>query len=178
MLGLLLAMQMTPPGDGLQSTMEPVSAQEAVGLFQKVCFDPFPDPQASQAAIADPALGLEKMVETPSQAMQPGDTWTSARAKVGYVDADWMPRDLGSPQCSVVVALDGKAVHGDVANAFAAKLGLPEGKIGKNGPHATSRWDVAGRDPDSWRIFLSTQQTFSGTELRMTMMNLRGKKKK
>lgn len=164
------------PAGAMQSGMQQVPVADGVALFKRACFDPFPVPSAALTAIEDPALGLTKQIKTPTQAMQPGDAWVSPSARVTYVDAEWMPRNMGTPQCGVTVSLADAPQHLDVASAFAAGLGLPAGKLGKNGPSGQSRWDLPKAD-GSWRLFLSTQQTPSGVEMQAIMMNLRGKKK-
>jgi hypothetical protein len=165
------------PDDAMKSSMEPVSIEASVSAFKQICYDPFPSPAASLAIIGNPALGLTQQPKTPSQAMQPGNAWSSRTLEIFYADADWLPRTLGAPQCAVTSLLAGSAVHTDVASAFAAALKLPAGKIGKNGPLAQSQWDMPGRNADKWRIFLVTQLTPSGTEVRATIMNLRARKK-
>ena len=178
MIFLLLAMQAAGPSPvDMKSSMQPLPVAEAAALFKRVCYDPFPDPRASLAVIADPALGLAKLPETPSQAMQPGDAWSSSSARVTYVDAEWLPRDFGSPQCGITVALDGAPEHLAVEAAFVAAMALPPGKGGKNKPTGQTQWDMP-HAPDNWRLFVSTSTTPSGKELRATIMNLRGKKPK
>lgn len=178
MILLALAMQAAGiPAADMKSSMKQVSAAEAAELFKRVCYAPFPDPKASLAVIADPALGLTKLPETPSQAMQPGDAWTSPTARVTYVDADWLPRDFGSPQCGITVALADAPDHLAVETAFITAMALPPGKGGKNKATGQTQWDMP-RAPDSWRLFVSTSTTPSGKELRATIMNLRGKKPK
>ena len=178
MIGLVLAMQLAaPPAADMKSSMQPVSVEDGVALFKRVCFAPFPDPKAAQAVIADPALGLTKEGETPSQAMQPGDAWMSPTARVTYVDSEWLPRDFGNPQCGVTVALEGAPEHLAIEAAVIATLALPPGKGGKNIPRGQTQWDLP-RGPDTWRMFLSTETTPSGKEMRVIMMNLRGKKTK
>jgi hypothetical protein len=177
MIAILLALQAAPL-TATKSSMEPVSVDSGIALFSKLCFEKFPDTKAALEAIADPPLGLTKEIKTPTQAMQPGDSWTSASARVTYVDADWLPRDFGSPQCTVTILLAGEPSHGEAAQAMATKLALPPVKFGKDGPSAQTRWDKPSVAPAIWRIFLTTQKTPSGTEMRMVNMNLRGKKKK
>ena len=176
---LLLALQAAAPQPAeMQSSMRPVAMAEATALFKRVCFDPFPDPKASLAVIADPALGLSKQPETPSQAMQPGDSWTSPTAQISYVDAEWLPRDFGSPQCGMTVALAGVPEHLAVEATMTTALGLPSGKGGKNKPRGQTEWNIPGKGADIWRLFLTTQTTPSGKEMRVIIMNLRGKAKK
>jgi hypothetical protein len=178
MILLLLAAQagMPNPTD-MQSSMRPVPSAEAVALFKRVCFDPFPDTPRVLGAIADPALGLSRLPETPSQAMQPGDAWSSATAQITYVDSEWLPRDFGNPQCSLTASLAGNPEHLAVEAEMTAALGLPPGKGGKNKPRGQTEWNLPGRAPDSWRLFMSTTTTSSGKELRATIMNMRGKRK-
>jgi hypothetical protein len=177
MMLILLALQAAPLAE-MKSSMQPVSVQEGVALFQQVCFAKFPDPKAAMEIIADPALGLTKLPETPSQAMQPGDAWTSPKAQISYVDAEWMPMDMGSPQCSVTVVIEGQPLHSTIAGAMTTSLQLPLVKFGKDAASAQTRWDIPQPNGDKWRMFLSTSQTPSGTEMRTVIMNLRGKKKK
>lgn len=176
MIILFLALQAAPLAD-MKSSMETVSVDEGVALFSQVCFEKFPDPKAAMEVIANPELGLTKLPETPSQAMQPGDAWTSPKVQVTYVDADWMPMDMGSPQCSVTVVLEGQPLHGAIAAAMTANMQLPTVKFGKDGSRAQTKWDIAQTNGDKWRLFLTTTQTPSGTEMRTNLMNLRGKKK-
>lgn len=171
---LIIASATTMAGD--QNVLHAVSLDEGIGFFQRICFMPFPDPARSLLVIEEPKLELVKERETPSQAMQPGDAWMSSNLRVTYVDADWLPRDFGSPQCSVTVALEGDAAPEAVASAFAKTLGLPGYRIPKAGLRSQTQWDIPGRAPDAWRIFLTTQKTPAGTEMRATIMNLRGKK--
>ena len=177
MITLLLLLQAAPIAE-MKSSMQPVSFEEGVALFRQVCFAKFPDPKAAIAIIADPALGLTKLPETPSQAMQPGDTWTSPKAQVTYVDAEWMPMDMGSPQCSVTVVIEGQPLHSTIAGAMTSSLQLPLVKFGQDAASAQTKWDISQPNGDKWRMFLGTRQTPSGTEMRTVMMNLRGKKKK
>jgi hypothetical protein len=51
-------------------------------------------------------------------------------------------------------------------------------KFGKDAASAQTRWDIPQPNGDKWRMFLSTSQTPSGTEMRTVIMDLRGKKKK
>ncbi len=177
MITLFLALQAAPLAE-MKSSMQPVSLEEGVALFSKICFEKFPDSKAVMEIISSPELELTKLPETPSQAMQPGDAWTSSNARVSYVDAEWMPVDLGSPQCSVTVVLNGQPLHGDIASAMTTKMQLPPVKYGKNSANAQTKWDIPQSNGDKWRLFLSSTQTPSGTELRAVIMNLRGKKKK
>lgn len=177
MILIYLALQAAPLAE-MKSSMQPVSVEEGVAIFDRFCFAKFPDAKAALEIIADPVFGLTKLPETPSQAMQPGDAWTSPNAQLTYVDADWMPMDMGSPQCSVTVVLEGQPLHSDAAGAMAATLKLPAVKFGKNAASASTKWDVLQTNGDKWRMFLSTSQTPSGTEMRTVIMNLRGKKKK
>ena len=177
MIAIFLALQTAPLAE-MKSLMQPVSSDEGIALFQQICFSKFPDPKAAMEVIVDPAMGLTKQPETPSQAMQPGDAWTSPKARVTYVDAEWMPLDMGSPQCSVTVVLQGQPLHSEVAAAMVESLKLPNVKFGKNAVSASTKWDVPQSNGDKWRLFLSTTQTPSGTEMFTVIMNLRGKKKK
>jgi hypothetical protein len=177
LITIFLALQAAPLGE-MKSSMQPVSLEDGVALFNNICFEKFPDSKAVMEIIASPELELTKLPETPSQAMQPGDAWTSSNARVSYVDADWMPVDLGSPQCSVTVVLNGEPLHSDIASAMTTKMQLPIVKYGKNSANAQTKWDIPQSNGDKWRLFLSSTQTPSGTELRAVIMNLRGKKKK
>lgn len=177
MMILLLAMQVAPMAE-MKTTIQTTSVEEGVASFKRICFDPFPAPAATLAAIEDPALGFVRSPKTPLQAMQPGDRWTSAKAVVTYVDAPFLPADFGSPQCSVTVALDGNPPHGQAAAALSSNLALPTTKIGKDGAKAQTMWDIPQTNGDKWRVFLTTEQTPNGSEMQMNIMNLRGKKKK
>ena len=177
MMLIFMALQAAPLAE-IKSSMHPVSVEESVAIFNRICFAKFPDAKAAKGIIADPALELTKLPETPSQAMQPGDAWTSPKAQVSYVDADWMPMDMGSPQCSVTVVIEGQPLHSTIAGAMTTSLQLPLVKFGKDAASAQSKWDIPQPNGDKWRMFLSTSQTPSGTEMRTVIMNLRGKKKK
>lgn len=177
MITLLFALQAAPIAE-MKSSMQPVTIQEGIALFNQICFAKFPDAKAARENITDPAMGLTKLPETPSQAMQPGDAWTSPKMQVGYVDADWLPMDFGSPQCTVTVVLEGKPSHNSIAGALTTGLQLPAVKFGKDSANAQTKWDIPQSNGDKWRIFLSTNQTPNETEMRTVIMNLRGKKKK
>jgi hypothetical protein len=161
-----------------KSSMQPVPLNDGIALFQKICFDKFPDPKAAMQAVAEPDLQLTKSPETPSEAMQPGNMWTSPTARVTYVDADWMPIDIGSPQCSVAVLIEGQPLHSTVAEAMTNDLKLPKVKFGKDRASAQTKWDIPQTNGDNWRMFLNTSQTPSGTEMRTVIMNLRAKKRR
>lgn len=177
MMILLLATQLAPIAE-MKTTMQTVLVEEGVATFKRICFDPFPAPAAALAVIEDPALGFVKSPKTPSQAMQPGDRWTSAKAVATYVDAPFLPADFGSPQCSVTVALDGNPPHAQAAATLISSLALPTTRIGKDGANARTMWDVPQTNGDKWRIFLTTEQTPNGSEMQINIMNLRGKKKR
>ena len=182
MIAIFVALQIAPLAE-MKSEMQPMSVDEGVALFQQICFDKFLDSDAVLNIVADPAMSLTKQLKTPTQAMQPGDVWTSPKARVTYVDAEWMPLDIGSPQCSVTVVLQGQPVHSEVAAAMTAALKLPDVKFGKNASNASTKWastkwDLPQTNGDKWRLFLNISQTPSGTEMRTVIMNLRGKKKK
>lgn len=175
-LALLLAAGAAPAD--MQGSLEPVTTGDAVSLFRKLCFDPFPEAAKFTAVIADPALGFTKVPKTPSEAMQPGDSWYSSRANVTYADAEWLPRDLPSPQCTVTVRLDGAPAHADIAAALGTALSLPAVKARGGAARAVSQWDMPGQAPDKLRLFLETQALPSGAhEARFALLNLRGKKK-
>lgn len=177
MISLLIALQIAPIAE-MKSAMETVPVEEGVATFKRICFDPFPDPAASLAAIDSSDPAFTKSPKTPSQAMQPGDRWTSTRAEATYVDAAWLPIDFGAPQCSMTVALTGEVAHSIVAAALGSALALPATKFGKDGRSARTMWDVPQANGDKWRLFLTTTQTPSGTEMRTNIMNLRAKMKK
>ena len=170
-----LLMLMSTPLNEMKSSMEPVSMDQGISMFSKLCFEKFPDSKAVLDAIGDPALGLTKLPKTPSEAMQPGDSWSSSTARVTYVDADWLPSDFGSPQCSATVLLSGKPSHSSIAKAMTTKLALPTVKFGKDGARAQTKWDKAGLALATWRIFLTTEQTPSGIQMRVINTNMRGK---
>ena len=174
---LAMAMVQSPLLD-MKSDMSKVSAEDAIGLFKNVCFDNFPDSAATLAEISKQELALVKQPKTGSQAMQPGDSWFSKSARVTFVNAEWLPRDLPSPQCAITSILSASPVHSEIASSLATTLSLPEGKIGKDSPRSQSRWDMPGVGVDKWRIFLTTQVTPSGPEITISLLNLRGKKKK
>jgi hypothetical protein len=166
------------PLEDMKGTLQPVAIGDAAGLFKKLCFDPFPESAKFTALIADPTLGFVKKPKTPSEAMQPGDIWYAPNASVTYSDADWLPRDLPSPQCTVTVALEGAPTHAEVASAVAAALALPAVKSSGSPARATSQWDMPGRGTDKFRLFLNTQALPSGShEANLILLNLRGKKK-
>lgn len=177
MIALFLALQAAPLAD-MKSSMQPVPLDEGVGLFNQICFETMPDPKAAMNIINSPELELVKLPETPTQAMQPGDAWASPKMSVTYVDAQWLPMDFGSPQCSVTVLIEGDATHSALATAMQAKLQLPAVKFGKDAESARTMWDIPQTNGDKWRLFLTSTITPSGTQMTASIMNLRGKKKK
>lgn len=156
-------------------TLEPLSPNAAVALFKRVCVEPFPDPARFAQGIAASDLGMRKTPETPEQAMQPGDSWFSSTAQVGYAAADWMPRDLPSPQCMLTARLSEVPDHAAIAAAAATTLGLPPGKTSGKG-RVQTQWDVTGPS-GRFRYFLTTMPALAGSyQLRFTILNLRNKK--
>lgn len=155
---------------------EATASQPAFELFKTICFDAFPDPAAAAEAIATHPAGFVKIEKSGMSATQPGDAWTSGDITVTYVDADWLPRDLPSPQCSVSVPLTAGASHSEIATAFGSNFDLPKGKIGKDKPRSISRWDMPGEGKDTWRIFLATEPDGQGSTLQISLLNLRAKK--
>jgi hypothetical protein len=177
MITLFLALQAAPLAE-MKSSMQPVSLDESVGLFSRICFETMPDSKAAMEVINSPDLELIKLPETPTQAMQPGDAWASSKLAVTYVDAQWLPMDFGSPQCSVTVVLEGEPLHSAIATTMQTKLQLPTVKFGKEAESTRTMWDVPQTSGDKWRLFLTSNKTPSGTQMSATIMNLRGKKKK
>lgn len=177
MISIMLALQTAPVAE-MKSSMPPVSIEESVEFFNKVCFETFPDAKRALEVIASPDLQLSKLPETPSEAMQPGDAWSSPKARVTYVDADWLPLDLGSPQCSVTMVVNGQPLHSEIASVMAATLQLPAVKFGKERRSSETMWDVPQTNGDKWRLFLTSTKTPSETEFHAVIMNLRSKRKK
>jgi hypothetical protein len=170
-LFLSLAAAQSPDG----GTLQPMSAVDAVALFKRVCVDPFPDPARFETALAAEDDTYQKTPKTPEQAMQPGDSYYSNRAQFGYAAADWLPRDLPSPQCALTVRLDAAPDHPAIASATAAAIGLPPGKTSGKGRIQT-QWDV-GAPGGKFRYFMTTSPALADTyQLRITLLNLRGKK--
>lgn len=156
-------------------TLEPVAAADAVALFKRVCVAPFPDPERFKTVIASPDLAMRITPKTPEQAMQPGDSWYNATVQVGYAAADWLPRDLPSPQCHLTARLDTSPDHPAIVAAATTALGLTAGKTSGKG-RVQTRWDV--QLPGSiHRYFLETTPGLGGSyQIRLSILNLRGKK--
>ncbi|NYT39803.1 hypothetical protein HZY97_03465 [Sphingomonas sp. R-74633] len=165
----LSLLALAPPQDA--AIADPVSAADAVALFKRVCADPFPDPARFKAAVEAPDLGLRIVTKPPEAMGQPGDRWNGRNAQFSYTSADWLPRDLPSPQCSMRVRLASVPDHAGIAAATAEGLGLPAGKTsGKR--RQTTQWDVGNA-----RYFLNTATLPDGTyEMSLMLLNLRDKK--
>ena len=173
-----LSLQGSAAPAAMQSSLQSVDANEAVNLFKQICFDPFPDPAKFDAVVAASAFGLVKAPETPSEAMQPGDAWYSAKARVTYVNADWLPRNFGTPQCSVTVNVGGNPTNADIVNILINELKLPNAKSSGNAANTLNQWDLPGIGADKWRLFARTQAGLpGGFEAQFSLLNLRGKKK-
>ncbi len=161
---------------GTEMVVEDAAApSNAFDIFKEVCFSKFPDPDAAASAIAAHPAAFEKVEKTGPAAQQLGDTWTSGDIKIFYASADWLPRDLPSPQCGVSVPLKSDQSHRELATEFMSDFDLPEGKIGKDKPRSSSRWDMQGEGKDKWRIFLATESNQEGDLLSIRILNLRAK---
>jgi len=165
----LTLLALSPQQDA--ATTEPMSAPDAVALFKRVCVDPFPDPVRFKAAIEAPELGMRIVPKPPEAKGQPGDRWDGPNAQFSYTSADWLPRDLPSPQCSMRTRLAATPDHAAIAATTAQGLGLAAGKTsGKRQP--TTQWEVG-----STRYFLNTATLPNGAyEMSITLLNLRDKK--
>ncbi len=173
LFSLLMATQVASVSD----VVDQAAAGEAVfEIFDEICFSTFPDPDAAVAAIDNHSANFEKQVKIEMQPQQPGDVWLSGDTKVTYISADWFPRDLPSPQCSISAPFTPDRTHSEIAVAFGSRFDLSNGKIGKNKPIASSRWDMPGKGNDTWRIFLSTETANAGNRIRISLLNLRDKK--
>ena len=170
---LLMATQAVASSDGVDQI---ATAETAFEIFDEICFSTFPDPDAAIVAIDSHTAKFEKQTKTGMQAQQPGDLWFSGDMKITYASAEWLPRDLPSPQCSVSTPFASDQTHRELAAAFISRFNLPEGKIGKDKPRASSRWDMPGMGNETWRIFLSTETTDGEKSVRISLLNLRGKK--
>ena len=173
MLGIaVLLFSLQAAGDALPEP-HPIAMEEGVAVFKRLCMDGFPDPARAQVARTDQALALVQVPKPVQLAQQPGERWVSEQVDHSYVDAAWLPRDLPSPQCAVVFSITEQRNHRALAEAIAPNLALANGKLGKDRPRDTSRWDMEQADGTTHRLFLETVATNTGTQVSLRLLNLR-----
>jgi len=156
-----------------QPSREPVSGAWLVATFKSACFEPFGDREKVRAAAESSALGFTAIAPGPGPALPGSQGWESPRARLGYSTGEGMPRDLPAPQCSLTALAAPGYDHAATATALTAALGLPPGKSrGRNG-RFTTEWNYPGIGRDKRRLFLSAEPGPAGTQLRVSLLNLR-----
>ena len=167
-IGILaaLAIGLTAPA----SAIDPASAESIADAFNTLCVEPFGDAAKVEAAASTAGL---KRPETKS-GLVVGNAWQSDAIDLMYSDAEWLPRDLPSPQCAIMVRAPAGTDHNALIAAVQAKLALSEPKTkGKKG-RFESEWNLAPTGKDKRRIFVKSEPSPTGVAIRLSLLNLRG----
>ena len=155
---------------GQASAFDASSAEEIATAFNTLCVEPFGD--AAKVEAAANAAGLKKPETKTGLVVANG--WQSETVDLMYSDSAWMPRDLPSPQCAIMVRAPAEADHNAIVAAVQAKLGLSEPKTkGKKG-RFESEWNLTPAGKDKRRIFVKSELNASGVAIRLSLLNLRG----
>lgn len=152
---------------------QPIAMNDGIAVFTELCLEGFPDPARAAQARANEALGLVLVPKPAAMAQQPGERWTSERFELSYADADWLPRDLPSPQCAVTFSIPEQRNHLSLAQEVGSIFPSAKGKLGKDKPRGLSRWDMQPSAGLTFRAFLETQAGPDRTQVSLRLLNLR-----
>lgn len=160
----------------------PVAAQEDVSsasknwvtsAFKSLCFEPFGDKAEVEKAVAAFAEMTEfRKIEPDPGAPQMGVVWESPKASLSYTDAEWLPRDLPSPQCSLQFETP-EFDHLGAAQAFEANMPIGAGKQRGKNERLSTQWDFKGANDAKRRLFLSSEPGGPGKVVKVSLLNLR-----
>ena len=160
----------------------PVAAQEeissaskdwTVSAFKSLCVDPFGDRAAVEKAVTAFANTTEfRKVQPDAGAPQTGLVWESAKASLSYTDAEWLPRDLPSPQCSLQAETP-EFDHVAAAQALEANMPIGAGKQRGKNERLSTQWDFKTANGAKRRLFLSSEPGGPGKVVRVSLLNLR-----
>lgn len=143
-------------------------------VFQTYCVVPFPDAAAFQNAINDDANGFGIIEKTEAQQRQPGERWTNGFITLSYIDADWMPRDIPSPQCHVTALLDEPLDHLNTAQRLSVDLKLGKGRSSGRANINKTVWNIDLPTGETARVFFDSRPASNGGfEISLNMLRLR-----
>jgi hypothetical protein len=121
--------------------LTPVSVADAVQEFRTLCVDTLGEPSAFAAKRDASAWGYRPRKESPAMLRQPGDGWDAERAILFHASADWLPKDLPSPQCRLSVAASGVSLP-TALDEIGAQLGLGKPRVEGRAPEMRATWIV------------------------------------
>ena len=121
--------------------LAPVTVAEAVQEFRAICVDTLGEPAAFSARRDASAWGYRPRRESPAMLRQPGDSWEADRGLLFHASADWLPKDLPSPQCRLTVAATGVGLPAAL-DEIGAQLGLGKPRIEGKAPEMRATWVV------------------------------------
>lgn len=142
--------------------------------FQTYCAEPFPDAAAFRTAIEGNASGFGLIEKSAEQSRQPGDQWTNGFITLSYVDADWMPANVPSPQCRVNAHLDEALDHLNIAQRLSVEMELGSGRSSGRANVNKTIWNNALPSGEPVRVFFDSKPARSGGyDISLTMLRLR-----
>ena len=141
----------------------------------------------SQSVSADSGVEATKLMDV-QQVLQRAAQAKDAGSQRFCMGAAWRnPKDRDMP--AIVDIVKGVSAMGletcmtlgmltpsqaeQLAEAIAPNLALANGKLGKDRPRDTSRWDMEQADGTTHRLFLETVATNTGTQVSLRLLNLR-----
>lgn len=156
---------------------KPATANDFAAIqdaFKRYCADPFPNAQGFVQAISDDSSGFNKVEKTPDQRQQPGDQFTNGFISLSYVDGDWMPVNVPSPQCRVSARLNGDFDHLAAAQKLQSALALTQGKSSGRANVNKTIWNLTLPTGEAARIFFDSRPASGGShDISLNMLRLR-----
>jgi len=142
--------------------------------FQKYCAEPFPDAAAFRTRVESSDSGFGLVEKSGDQSRQPGDQWTNGFITLSYVDADWMPLNMPSPQCRVTAHLDEALDHLNTAQRLSVEMELGKGRSSGRANVNKTIWNYQSPTGETVRVFFDSKPARNGGyDISLLMVRLR-----
>jgi hypothetical protein len=161
----------------LQSAAVPADAGMSgawlASFFNEVCFGPFGQSEAVQKAVETSQSMTFTPIDARPGAPQMGRAWEAPKASVSYTDAEWLPRDLPSPQCTLSLSAEQSFDHLQSVNSIQEVMPIGMGRTKGKANAFQTEWNFVGPRGEKRRMFMKSSPAGNGISVSVSLLGLR-----
>ena len=137
-------------------TFEPVTADDAIAYFRRMCVGTMPDPGAFAVALNAESAGWREYRKQNRGTPVIGHFWRSGRGELSYLYLPGATFNERTPACHYTFRTGADFRHDMAAAALAGALRLDSGKPTGSRKAPQTRWETVLPNGTRARIFLSS----------------------
>jgi hypothetical protein len=142
--------------------MDPVSGEDAIADFKRICVDNFLDAKALSEELASEKSRWVALKPLPKVYLNYGRYWRSSTGEVGHITSPSQPLVINDPACHFTFVQSSKDTHGSLIGLATSYLQLGVGYDTGKPKINQQRWDFQEVGGVQTRIFVTSNLELDG----------------